>query len=42
MKLETFDLLLRALGLIVLPEGEMVNFPGNVSCGIVAEVRALA
>ena len=42
MKLETFDLLLWALGLIVLPEGEMVNFPGNVSCGTVAEVRALA
>ena len=42
VKLETFDLLLWALGLIVLPEGEMVNFPGNVSCGTVAEMRALA
>lgn len=42
MKLETFDLLLWALGLIFLPEREMVNFPGNVSCGTVAEMQALA
>lgn len=41
LRLETFHLLTWALGLIFIPEEEMVNFPGNVLCGTVAETRAL-